>query len=70
MADRIDKPEAEHKLSRLTTIIGATLTVPAATLTTLALTEPANTYVALSKPIGLPILAAGAVATAWHRRRA
>ena len=70
MADRLDNPEAEHRLTRLTAIIGATLAVHAATLTTLALTEPASTYVALAKPVGLPILAAGAVAIAWHRRRA
>jgi len=69
MAARMDKPEAEHKLTRLTIIIGATLAVHAATLTTLALTEPTSTYVALSKPVGLPILVAGAVAIAWHRRR-
>ncbi|HEV2639375.1 MAG TPA: VC0807 family protein [Actinocrinis sp.] len=70
LVDLLAKPGAAQRISILTTIIGATLTLHSATLTFLALTRSASTYVAISKPVGLPILAAGMAILIWYRRRA
>jgi hypothetical protein len=70
LAERMKEANGTHKITVVTGIIGTTLAVHSATLTTLALTEPTSTYVALSKLVGLPILAAGLAALMWYRRRA
>ena len=70
LAERMKEASGTHKITVVTGIIGATLVVHSATLTALALTEPTSTYVALSKLVGLPILAAGLAALMWYRRRA
>jgi hypothetical protein len=60
----------QHRTSMiLTTVIGATLVVHALALLILAVTEPTSTYLALSRPVGLPIIAVGLGWVAWYRHR-
>jgi hypothetical protein len=69
LADRMKDATGPHKITVVTGIIGATLVAHSATLAALAFTEPTNTYVTLSKLIGLPILALGLATLMWYRRR-
>ncbi len=62
-------PAVRHRANVLSGLIGATLLVYAIVLTILALTLPTGTFLALSRPIGLPILAIGLGITFWYRRR-
>jgi predicted permease len=59
-----------HRTSMIvTTVVGATLVVHALALLVLAITEPTGTYLALARPVGLPIIAAGLGWVAWYRHR-
>lgn len=69
LVDQLAKPSAAHRMTVLTTIVGATLALHSTALTLLALTRSTGTYVAMSKPIGLPILAAGLAVMVLYRRR-
>ncbi len=51
-----------------TAIIGAIFLVHAITITILALTLPTGTFLAVSRPVGLPILAVGLTILIWYRR--
>jgi hypothetical protein len=53
----------------LTGLLGVTLIVHAAALTALALSVSTTTYVSLSQPVGLPILAVGLLGVLWFRKR-
>ena len=52
-----------------TTVLGLTLTVHAAALTVLALTQSTNTFVALQHPVGLPPVALGLGSLFLYRSR-
>jgi drug/metabolite transporter (DMT)-like permease len=52
-----------------TVIIGAIFLVHAIAITILALTVSPGTFVALSRPVGLPLLGAGVAVLVWYRRR-
>jgi hypothetical protein len=58
-----------HKIAVLTGLLGVTLLVHAIVITVLALTLPTSTFLALSRPIGLPILVIGIGALFWYVRR-
>jgi hypothetical protein len=52
-----------------TTIIGALLLIHAIAITVLALTLPTGTFLAVSRQVGLPIIAAGLAVLIGYRRR-
>jgi hypothetical protein len=52
-----------------TAIIGAIFLAHAIAITILALTLPTGTFLAVSRPVGLPIIAAGLTILIWYRRR-
>ena len=59
-----------HRTSMIVTaVVGATLVVHALALLVLALTEPTGTYLALARPVGLPIMAVGLGWIVWYRHR-
>jgi hypothetical protein len=59
-----------HRTSMiLTAVVGATLVVHALALLVLAITEPTGTYLALARPVGLPIIAVGLGWVVWYRAR-
>lgn len=59
-----------HRTSMIvTTVVGATLVVHALALLVLAVTVPTGTYLALARPVGLPIIAVGLGWIAWYRHR-
>lgn len=58
-----------RRASVLSALIGVTLLVRAIVVTILAPTLPTSTFLALSRPIGLPILLIGAGALFWYGRR-
>jgi hypothetical protein len=51
-----------------TVIIGAIFLVHAIAITILALTVAPGTFLALSRPVGLPLLGAGVAVLIWYRR--
>jgi hypothetical protein len=53
----------------ITGLVGAMLVIHALVLLLLALSLPTGTYLVVSRPIGLSILAVGAGAIFWYRRR-
>jgi high-affinity Fe2+/Pb2+ permease len=53
----------------ITAVLGATLVVHALVLLALALTLPTSTYLALARPVGLTVVAAGLGGMFWYRRR-
>jgi hypothetical protein len=58
-----------HALGAGTAIAGVTLIVHAAAHTLVALALPTSSYVIVSRVVGLPIYAAGALALIWYLRR-
>jgi hypothetical protein len=52
-----------------TAIIGAIFLAHAAAITILALTLPTGTFLAVSRPVGLPVIAAGLTVLICYRRR-
>jgi hypothetical protein len=58
-----------HTLSVLTGLLGATLAVHAALLLALARTMSTSAFLAIGKPIGWTVLAAGALVVFWYLRR-
>jgi hypothetical protein len=58
-----------HRAGVLSSILGATLLVHGIAITILALTLPTGTFLALSRPVGLPILAIGLGVLFWYGRR-
>lgn len=58
-----------HALAAGTAIAGVTLVVHAAAHTLVALTLPTSSYVVVSRVVGLPIYAVGAVTLVWYLRR-
>lgn len=64
-----NRPELRKISMIMTTLIGATLVLHALVLLVLALGLPTGTYLAVSHPIGLCVLAAGIAAMLWYRNR-
>jgi hypothetical protein len=58
-----------RRASVLSALIGATLLVHGIVITILAVTLPTSTFLALSRPVGLPILAIGIGVLFWYGRR-
>jgi uncharacterized membrane protein len=63
-------PATRHTATMETVIIGAIFLVHAIAITILALTVTPGTFLALSRPVGLPLLGAGVAVLIWYRRRA
>lgn len=61
-------PAVRHNATVETVIIGALLLVHATAITVLALTLPPGTFLAVSRPVGLPIIAVGLAILIWYRR--
>jgi hypothetical protein len=53
----------------VTTLLGTTLVLHALVLLVLALSLPTGAYLAVSRPVGLSIIAAGVAVMLWYRRR-
>ena len=53
----------------ITAVFGATLVIHALVLLMLALTLPTGTYLALSRPVGLSVVAVGLGGLFWYRHR-
>lgn len=62
-------PAARRTATVETAIIGAIFLAHAIPVTILALTVTPGTFVALSRPLGLPLIAAGVAVLIWYRRR-
>jgi hypothetical protein len=62
-------PATRHTATVETAIIGAIFLAHAIPVTILALTVTPGTFVALSRPLGLPLIAAGVAVLIWYRRR-
>jgi hypothetical protein len=69
LAGRPNRPTSRFSFV-VTTLIGGTLVVHALALIALALSLPTGTYVGLSQPVGLAIIAAGVAVLFWYRHRA
>lgn len=68
-AARIMADPATTRTSTVATaIIGAIFLTHAIAITILALTLPPGTFLAVSRPVGLPIAAAGVIILIWYRR--
>jgi hypothetical protein len=52
-----------------TTIIGAIFLVHGIAIAILALTLPTGMFLAVSRPVGLPIIAVGLTILIWYQRR-
>ena len=61
-------PAIRRRATGETAIIGAIFLIHAIAITVLALTLPTGTFLAVSRPAGLPIIAAGLIVLIWHRR--
>lgn len=59
----------KHRANVLSLILGATLLLHATVITILATTMPTSTFLALSRPIGLPIVAIGVAVMFFYARR-
>lgn len=68
-ARRLADPATRRTATVETVLIGAILLLHAIAITILALTVTPGTFLALSRPVGLPLLAAGVTALVWYRRR-
>ena len=66
-AARLDDRGRHHTATVVTTLLGTTLVLHALVLLVLALSLPTGVYLAVSRPVGLAIVAVG-VAVLWHRR--
>jgi hypothetical protein len=53
----------------VTAVLGSTLVVHALVLLVLALSLPTGEYLAIARPLGLAVVAAGAAVIMWYRRR-
>jgi hypothetical protein len=62
-------PATRRSATVETAIIGAIFLAHAIPVTILALTVTPGTFVALSRPLGLPLIAAGVAVLIWYRRR-
>lgn len=62
-------PVDRHRAGVLSTLLGTTLLVHGVVIAILALTLPTGTFLALSRPVGLPILAIGTGVLFWYGRR-
>jgi hypothetical protein len=61
---------AHHRAATVvTTVLGTTLVLHALVLLVLALSLPTGTYLAVSRPIGLAVAAAGVGVLMWYRHR-
>ena len=68
-ARRMADPATRRAATVETAIIAAILLVHAIAVTILALTVPPGTFLALSRPVGLPLIGVGIAALVWYRRR-
>lgn len=68
-AEATPTPAGRRRASVLSALIGATLLVHGIVVTILAVTLPTGTFLALSRPIGLPIIAIGLGIMFWYGRR-
>ncbi|HEV7651562.1 MAG TPA: VC0807 family protein [Actinophytocola sp.] len=68
-AARLDDQQRRRGANVVTTVLGTTLALHALVLLALALSLPTGTYLAVSRPIGLAIVAAGTAVLLWYRRR-
>lgn len=62
-------PARRRTSTIFTVLLGATLTAHAGVLLILALSVPTGTFLALSRPVGLAVLAVGVGAMWWYRSR-
>lgn len=65
----LDDRRRHRTATVMTTLLGATLVLHALVLLVLALSLPTGTYLAVSRPVGLAIVAVGAAVLLWYRRR-
>lgn len=65
----LDAPGARRSSMVITVLLGATMALHALVLLLLALSLPTATYLAVSRPAGLAVLAAGLGSLLWHRNR-
>ncbi|MGW0226723.1 VC0807 family protein [Actinopolymorpha singaporensis] len=65
----LSDPGRRRTSTIFTVLLGSTLAAHAGVLVVLALTVPTGTYLALSRPIGLAVLAVGVGAMWWYRTR-
>jgi hypothetical protein len=62
---RVDAAAERRGLSALTAVVGGTLVIHAGLILGLALTMPTATFLAVGRPIGWVVIAAGAATTLW-----
>ncbi|MET9020661.1 VC0807 family protein [Actinopolymorpha sp. NPDC004070] len=62
-------PARRRTSTVFTVLLGSTLTAHAGVLLVLALSVPTGTFLALSRPVGLAVLAVGVGAMWWYRTR-
>jgi hypothetical protein len=62
-------PARRRASAVFTTLFGATFLIHFAALLALALVLPTSTFLALSRPVGLSIIAAGVASLLWYRNR-
>lgn len=68
-ARMLANPATRRTATAETMIIGAILLTHAIAITILALTLPTGTFLAVSRPVGLPVIAVGLAVLIWYRRR-
>lgn len=68
-AEATPTPAGRRRAGVLSALIGATLLVHGIVVTILAVTLPTGTFLALSRPVGLPIIAIGLGIMFWYGRR-
>jgi FtsH-binding integral membrane protein len=68
-AARLDGAGRQRAATVVTTVLGTTLVLHALVLLFLALSLSTGTYLAVSRPVGLAVLAAGVIVLMWYRRR-
>ena len=65
----LDDRRRHHTATVVTTLLGTTLVLHALVLLVLALSLPTGTYLAVSRPVGLAVVAVGVGVLLWYRRR-
>ncbi|GAA2755830.1 hypothetical protein GCM10009872_11900 [Actinopolymorpha rutila] len=69
MRGALSDPARRRTSAIFTVLLGSTLTAHAGVLLVLALSVPTGTFLALSRPVGLAVLAVGVGAMWWYRAR-
>lgn len=69
MGGALSAPDRRRTSTIFTVLLGSTLSAHAGVLLVLALSVPTGTFLALSRPVGLAVLAVGVGAMWWYRTR-